>query len=56
MISPLKIGVVGVGHLGQHHVRLYRDMPGAQFVGAFDADSKKSNFPTLDALADAVEP
>ena len=55
MISPLKIGVVGVGHLGQHHVRLYRDMPGAQFVGAFDADSKKSNFPTLDALADAVD-
>ena len=30
-------------------------MPGAQFVGAYDTDPKKSNFPTLEALADAVD-
>ena len=53
--SHLKVGVVGVGHLGQHHVRLYKELPGAQYVGAFDSDPKKANFPSLEALADAVD-
>ena len=26
MNAPLRLGVVGVGHLGQHHARLYRQM------------------------------
>jgi len=55
MTTPLKLGVAGVGHLGQHHARIYRELPGIQFVGAFDTDPKKSNFPTLDALADAAD-
>lgn len=55
MSAKVKVGVVGVGHLGQHHVRLYKELPGAQFVGAFDNDPKKTNFPSLEALADAVD-
>ena len=55
MTTPLKLGVVGVGHLGQHHARIYRELPGIQFVGVFDTDPKKTNFPTLAALADAAD-
>ena len=55
MSGKIKVGVVGVGHLGQHHARLYKELPDVEFVGAFDADAKKSNFPTLEALADVVD-
>ena len=55
MSDTLKLGVVGVGHLGQHHARIYREMGEIQFVGSFDSDPKKSNFPTLAALADAAD-
>jgi predicted dehydrogenase len=55
MSAPLKVGVVGVGHLGQHHARIYRELPGIQFVGSFDTDPKKTSFPTLAALADAAD-
>ena len=33
---PLRIGVVGVGHLGQHHARLLASMPGVTLVGVVD--------------------
>lgn len=32
----MKVGVVGVGHLGKHHARLYADMPGVELVGIVD--------------------
>ena len=51
----MKFGVVGVGHLGQHHARMYRELAGVEFAGAYDSDPKKSNFKTLEALADAVD-
>jgi len=51
----MKFGVVGVGHLGQHHARIYRELTGIEFVGAYDSDPKKSNFKTLEALAGAVD-
>jgi predicted dehydrogenase len=37
-MSPLRVGVIGVGHLGQHHARLYATLPGATLVGVADAD------------------
>lgn len=55
MSQTINVGVVGVGHLGQHHARLYRTLPDVQFVGAFDSDPKKTSFATLTALADAVD-
>jgi predicted dehydrogenase len=34
--APLRAGVVGVGALGQHHARVYAELPGVRFVGAYD--------------------
>ena len=39
--DSLKVGVVGVGHLGQHHVKHYAALKCADLVGVFDTDSKK---------------
>ena len=36
--SPLAVAVVGVGHLGRHHLRLARTLPGWRCVGAFDPE------------------
>ena len=35
-MKPFRAGVIGVGHLGQHHARLYASLPGAQLVGVLD--------------------
>ena len=34
--GPVRIGVVGVGHLGRHHARLLASTPGARLVGVAD--------------------
>jgi predicted dehydrogenase len=57
--------VVGAGGLGYHHVRILRDMPGANFVGFHDARSERAAqvaselgvraFDSLDALLDEVK-
>jgi predicted dehydrogenase len=36
--APLAVVVVGVGHLGRHHLRLARTLPGWRCVGAFDSE------------------
>jgi predicted dehydrogenase len=36
--APLAVVVVGVGHLGRHHLRLARTLPGWRSVGAFDVE------------------
>ncbi len=36
--APLPVAVVGVGHLGGHHLRLARTLPGWRCVGAWDPD------------------
>jgi UDP-N-acetylglucosamine 3-dehydrogenase len=38
MTDILKAAVIGVGAMGQHHVRVYREMPGVELVGVADAD------------------
>jgi len=35
-MNPVRVGVVGVGHLGYHHARLYASMPEAELVGVVD--------------------
>lgn len=35
-MGSLKCGVVGVGQLGQHHVRIYKELPEADLVGIYD--------------------
>jgi len=34
----IRVGVVGVGHVGQHHARIYHDLPGVEFAGIADSD------------------
>jgi len=62
---PVRIGVIGVGALGFHHVRQLRDVPGATLVGFFEADAARAakvgselgvaGFASLDGLLDAVD-
>ena len=35
---PIAVAVVGVGHLGRHHLRLASTLPGWRCVGAYDPD------------------
>jgi len=37
----IRVGVVGVGHLGQHHARIYSEMEGVELVGVADTDSQR---------------
>ncbi|MEE8242399.1 MAG: Gfo/Idh/MocA family oxidoreductase [candidate division NC10 bacterium] len=32
------MGVIGVGHVGQHHARIYRELPGVELAGIADID------------------
>ena len=43
----VKVGVIGVGYLGQHHARIYSDIEEAELIGVVDIDQKKA-----DTLAD----
>jgi len=42
MSHPLKVGVVGVGHLGRQHARIYAAMPEADLVGVVDRDPREA--------------
>jgi predicted dehydrogenase len=42
-MKPLRAGVVGVGHLGQHHARILSTMPGVQLVGVADASAERAD-------------
>ena len=33
IFEMMKVAVIGVGHLGKHHARLYAEMPGTELVG-----------------------
>ncbi len=36
----MRAAVIGVGHLGQHHARIYAEMDGVELVGVVDTDEK----------------
>ncbi len=40
MNERIKVGVIGVGHLGQHHARIYATLPEAELVGVCDTHSE----------------
>lgn len=39
-MAELRVGVVGVGHLGKHHARIYGELPGVKLVGIADSDER----------------
>ncbi len=41
MTQSLRIGVIGVGHLGRHHVRIYSTLPAAELIGVTDIDAAR---------------
>ncbi|HYB74954.1 MAG TPA: Gfo/Idh/MocA family oxidoreductase [Candidatus Sulfotelmatobacter sp.] len=41
MGTPVRVGVVGVGHLGQHHARVYAGLPAVRLVGVADVDASR---------------
>lgn len=61
----VRVGVIGVGVLGQHHARLYRECPDSELVGIYDSNPASSQtaaaefettaFATIDELVDAVD-
>ena len=40
--SPLRVAVVGVGHLGKHHARLLSGIDGAKLVAVVDTDAERA--------------
>ena len=41
MASPLKVAVIGVGHLGKEHARIYAGLPQAELIGVCDTNADK---------------
>jgi predicted dehydrogenase len=37
-MSAVRVGVIGVGHLGYHHARIYNSLPEAALVGVVDVE------------------
>jgi len=42
-MNKLRVGVVGVGHIGSNHARLYAEIPFAQFTAVYDLDLGRGN-------------
>jgi predicted dehydrogenase len=63
--GPVRVGVVGAGALGYHHVRLLRDVDGASLAGFFDTRADRARqvadelgvpaFASIDALIEACD-
>ena len=64
-MKPVKVGVVGLGNLGRHHLRVYSELQEAELVGGYDADQNVSaercgglgtpSFSRYEALLEQVE-
>jgi len=61
----LKVGVIGVGSLGQWHARIYSELESAELVGVYDTNQKRAAeiaakystkaFDSIDSLAASIE-
>lgn len=61
----LRVGVIGVGHLGSTHAKLWQGVPGAELVGLYDVNNERAQaiaaqhatraFDDIDELLDAVD-
>ena len=65
MNPRVKVGVFGVGALGQHHARIYASLPAAELVGVYDVNAARAAevalrhgtrpFGRIDELAGLIE-
>ena len=63
--GTVRVGVIGAGALGYHHVRILREVPGAQLVGFFEPRADRARevadelgvpaFSELEALIDEID-
>ena len=42
MSKPLRVAVIGAGHMGRHHVRNYSEIGGCELVAVVDKDPDKA--------------
>lgn len=42
-MKKLRVGVVGVGHIGSNHARIYSEIPSADFAAVYDVDLARAN-------------
>ncbi len=42
-MSKIRVGVIGVGHLGKIHAKLYKEVENAELCGIYDADTTQLN-------------
>ncbi|HYQ87443.1 MAG TPA: Gfo/Idh/MocA family oxidoreductase [Bacteroidota bacterium] len=42
-MKRLRVGVLGVGHLGSLHARMYAEIPSAEFIGVMDTDAARAD-------------
>ena len=64
-MNKVRVGVVGVGHIGREHARIYSRLPGVEFVGLYDLDGQVAEklaqkhgvkaFPSVQALAEVID-
>jgi len=64
-VDTLRIGVIGTGHLGSLHAKMFADMPGVRLSGVYDTNAEAAAAvgglygvqpaPTLDALLEGVD-
>jgi len=40
--DPIPVAVVGVGHMGRHHARIYHELPNARLVAVVDASLERA--------------
>ncbi|MGB8523597.1 MAG: Gfo/Idh/MocA family oxidoreductase [Candidatus Acidiferrales bacterium] len=40
--KPIRVAVVGAGEFGRNHVRVWRELPGAELVGVVDANAARA--------------
>jgi predicted dehydrogenase len=64
-MNKVRVGVVGVGHIGREHARIYSRLPEVEFVGLCDLDGQVAEksaqrygvkaFPSVQALIEEVD-
>lgn len=65
MAHKINVGVIGTGHLGSLHAKMYSEIDSVKFVGVFDTDTQRREetaskykvtaFTSIDALLAAVD-